>query len=76
MDTYVDAMNNVAESKGSYLSKSIVKQLPEECFSFTNEIDSDLYTRLLKITSYVASMTDSQAIKQFRQLKGIELPKH
>ena len=76
METYVGAMNNVAESKGSYLSKSIVKQLPEECFNFNNEIDSDLYTRLLKITSYVASMTDSQAIKQFRQLKGIELPKH
>ena len=76
METYVGAMNNVFEGKGSYAAKTIVKQLPEECFSFSNEIDQDVYTRLLKVTSYVASMTDSQAIRQFRQLKGIELPKH
>lgn len=76
METYVEAVNNVFEGKGSYAAKTIVKQLPEECFNFSHAIDDDLYTRLLKITSYVASMTDSQAIKQFKQLKGIELPKH
>jgi dGTPase len=76
METYVEAINNVFEGRGSYAAKTIVKQLPEECFNHDAEIDSDLYTRLLKVTSYVASMTDSQAIKQFRQLKGIELPKH
>lgn len=75
METYVKAINNVYDSKGSYSAKTIVKQLPEECFDLKGNIDEDLYTRLLKITSYVASMTDSQAIKQYRQLKGIELPK-
>jgi dGTPase len=76
METYIDAVNNVFDGSGSFAAQTIVKQLPEECFDFSSDIDADLYTRLLKITSYVASMTDSQAIKQFRQLKGIELPKH
>ena len=75
METYVGAINNVYAGNGSYSSKTIVKQLPEECFDLKGKIDEDLYTRLLKITSYVASMTDSQAIRQYRQLKGIELPK-
>lgn len=76
METYVEAINNVYEKRVKYSSKIIVKQLPEECFDHKGAIDDDLYTRLLKVTSYVASMTDSQAIKQYRQLKGIELPKH
>lgn len=76
METYVAAVNSVNENEGRFSAKTIVKQLPEECFDHKGNIDQDLYTRLLKVTSYVASMTDSQAIKQYRQLKGIELPKH
>lgn len=76
METYVEAINSVYENEGRFSAKIIVKQLPEECFDHQGNIDQDLYTRLLKVTSYVASMTDSQAIKQYRQLKGIELPKH
>lgn len=76
METYVNAINSVADGNTSFASKTILKQLPEECFDLDGKIDKELYTRLLKITSFVASMTDSQAIKLFRQFKGIELPNH
>ena len=75
MNTFVDAINEVHSGEGRYSSGLVVKQLPAECFDLNGKIDEDLYLRLVKVTSYVASMTDSQAIRLYRQLKGIELPK-
>ena len=75
LDTYIGAVCDVYEKKDKYSSKLVVDQLPAECFDLHGELEDDLYLRLLKVTSYVAAMTDSEAIRKYRQLKGIELPK-
>lgn len=36
--------------------------------------EADAYTRVLRVTDYVASMTDSYAVSLYRRLKGIALP--
>jgi dGTPase len=73
---YTEAIQSVFEGDSSYYHSKIVQQLPDECFAANRKPDEDLYLRLLKVTSYVASMTDAQAITKYRYLKGIELPKH
>jgi len=74
LETYTEAINDVYSGKSAYYATKIVQQLPKSCFNNEQKPDDDLYIRLLKITSYVASMTDAQALKKYRQLKGIELP--
>jgi len=76
LQIYTEAINAVFEGNPSYYHSKIVQQLPDECFGNNRVPDRKLYLRLLKTTSYVASMTDAQAITKYRQLKGIELPKH
>lgn len=76
LEIYTEAINAVFEGNPSYYHAKIVQQLPDECFDKNRVPDQKLYLRLLKVTSYVASMTDAQAITKYRQLKGIELPKH
>jgi len=72
--TYTEAINSGISEEDSYYHSKIVQQLPDECFNNDRTRDQNLYLRLLKVTSYVASMTDEQAIKKYRLLKGIELP--
>ena len=74
LQIYTDAINAGISGEASYYHSKIVQQLPDECFTKDRTKDEKLYLRLLKVTSYVASMTDAQAIKKYRQLKGIELP--
>jgi len=74
LQTYTEAINAGILGESSYYHSKIVQQLPDECFANNRTPDKNLYLRLLKVTSYVASMTDAQAIKKYRQLKGIELP--
>lgn len=74
LQIYTDAINSVYSGNPSYYHSKIAQQLPDECFANNRTPDENLYLRLLKVTSYVASMTDAQAIKKYRQLKGIELP--
>ena len=74
LQTYTEAINAGISEDFSYYHSKIVQQLPDECLANDRTPDKNLYLRLLKVTSYVASMTDAQAIKKYRQLKGIELP--
>ena len=36
--------------------------------------DADLYTRVLKLTDFVAGMTDHYVVRLYRELSGIRLP--
>lgn len=74
LQIYTNAINAGISGEASYYHSKILQQLPDECFANNRTPDKKLYLRLLKVTSYVASMTDAQAIKKYRQLKGIELP--
>lgn len=71
---YAAAMEDIYSGKASYYHQKIVSQFPRNCLDSDEKPHQKLYDRLLNITSYVASMTDEQAIKKYRQLKGISMP--
>jgi dGTPase len=74
LDTFISAVNELAENKVSPKNKTIIKLLPKQFLGDDGKPDNDVYTRLLKITDFVSGMTDSYAVSLFRKIKGISLP--
>lgn len=54
------------------LSKSYLMQKLLPSFQ---EHEDDTYRKILKVTDYVSSMTDSYAVSLFKKIKGISLPR-
>jgi len=48
--------------------------LPPECFEADKTIGTNPYNRTLRIVEFVAGMTDTYALRTYRQLQGVELP--
>ena len=69
LTTYTKSIQNSLE-KGlaSNYDKLIIKTLPE-----TLSCEGSTYQRLLNISNYVASLSDSQAILQYKKIKGFSL---
>jgi dGTPase len=61
------ALQLPGQVRGKHAQKllQLISPLPKE---------ADAYTRVLRVTDYVASMTDSYAVSLYRRLKGIALP--
>jgi dGTPase len=73
LESFVDAFLN--QKKAS--SKKFKNLLPEQFVKSElgeKKWESDNYCQLLKITSYVAQMTDGYAIDLYRKISGIDLP--
>ncbi|HZW37717.1 MAG TPA: deoxyguanosinetriphosphate triphosphohydrolase [Ignavibacteriaceae bacterium] len=70
LDAFISAVNEQAEGKLSHRNKNLLKLFPNR-FQLAEQ---DLYSRLLNITDFVSSMTDSFAVSLFRKIKGISLP--
>jgi dGTPase len=76
LERFIQVLDDVADhgAKASARSKMVVRLVPEQ-FIGPECIPSDnLYTRLLRLTDFVAGMTDSYAVTLYKKLTGISLP--
>lgn len=55
-------------------SNKIRQMLPSKT-PIEDQLGSDNYLNILKVTDYISGMTDSYAVSLFRKIKGIALPK-
>ena len=70
LDAYCKAADSFHHSDlYSNYAKLIIKW-EGECIDYKNK---DLYTRLLSICSYVASLSDSNALLKFKKIKGLHI---
>ncbi len=69
LKTYSNAVNNSFNNTASNYDNLIIKTLP----SSLNINDESLYMRLLSVCSYVAVLSDSNAVNIFKKLKGFQL---
>jgi dGTPase len=67
LETYTTAINNKAEGKLSNYDKLILKTLPSSITS----TEASLYQRLLNVSGYVASLSDSKALLLYKKQMGI-----
>ena len=67
LDVYTTAVNNKAANTLTNYDKLILKTLPE----IEGFLSDDLYVRLLSVSSYIASLTDSNALLLYRKISGI-----
>ncbi|KJD31760.1 dGTPase [Tamlana nanhaiensis] len=67
LTAYTHAVNNSFKNQASNYDKLILKSLPASLQ--TNQ--TSLYKRLLSVCHYVASLSDSKAILEYKKIKGI-----
>ncbi|MGB0896194.1 MAG: dGTP triphosphohydrolase [Flavobacteriaceae bacterium] len=67
LEVYTTAVNNKAEGKLSSYDELILKTLPKSITA----VNESLYKRLLHVSGYVASLSDSKALLLYRKLMGI-----
>ena len=69
LETYINAVNNCFDNSASNYDKLILKGLPK-----TIKIDQEnLYERLLNVCHYISLLSDSQAIIQYKKIKGFSI---
>ncbi|TVT58144.1 MAG: deoxyguanosinetriphosphate triphosphohydrolase [Sedimenticola thiotaurini] len=76
LERFIQVLDDIAEqgTEASAKSKMISRLIPEQ-FIGPNRIPSpNTYTRLLRLTDFVAGMTDSYAVSLYKKLTGISLP--
>lgn len=76
LDRFAQVLDDIAErgERATPKSRMTVLLVPEQ-FIGPNRIPSpELYTRLLRLTDFVAGMTDSYAVALYKKLTGISLP--
>ncbi|AXT57686.1 dNTP triphosphohydrolase [Aquimarina sp. AD1] len=69
LDRYCVATDHFMNQKASNYDKLILKAEGNN-FDYTND---DLYTRLISISNYVASLTDGNALLKFQKIKGLQV---
>ena len=62
-------MDDYHAEGGSNYNKLLLKA-EKGNFDYSNP---DIYTRLMSICSYVASLTDGNALLKFRKIKGLQV---
>ncbi|MBQ4805480.1 dNTP triphosphohydrolase [Aquimarina sp. MMG015] len=67
LDRYCTATNHFINQQASNYDKLILKAEGNN-FDYAND---DLYTRLISISNYVASLTDGNALLKFQKIKGL-----
>jgi dGTPase len=69
LDVFIEAVNHKALGAMNNYDKLVLQLLPEKM----QQLEGDLYYRLLQIASYVASLSDGIALLLYRKIKGMEL---
>ena len=68
LSAYTSAVNNCYKNTASNYDKLILKGLPKTIK--TN--DDSIYNRLLSVCNYIALLSDSKAILEYKKIKGTE----
>ena len=68
LDTFISCVNRNYEGKTNSYDKLILKLLPPTI----NLNQSSLYSRLLEICHYVASLSDRKALNVYNKITGVE----
>ncbi len=76
LEAFVTTVNDIAAHgpAASPKSRMLVHLIPEQFAGPGREPVADPYRRVLAITDFVSSMTDSYAVTLFKKLTGISLP--
>ena len=69
LNTYVSAINNSFSGKASNYDKLILKAISSKIVVH----EESLYNRLLNVCNYVASLSDSRAILDYKKIEGIDI---
>ena len=67
LDVFINAMNNTFEQKPSSYDSLIMNLLPEKY----QNLETNLYDRILPVCSFIASMSDGSAILLHKKIKGV-----
>ncbi|WP_250435460.1 deoxyguanosinetriphosphate triphosphohydrolase [Hanstruepera flava] len=70
LETYITAINNSYNNQESNYDKLILKTLPK---GIVRKANDTIYDRLLNVSNYVASLSDSRAILEYKSIEGIGL---
>ena len=68
LNTYTKALLNSVKETASHIDKLIIKTLPQ-----TFHKENTTYQILLNVSHFVASLSDSQAILQYKKINGFSL---
>lgn len=76
LERFSQVLDDIAHhgSKATPKSRMMVRLIPEQFIGSKREPAADLYSRLLRLTDFVAGMTDSYAVSTYKKLTGISLP--
>ncbi len=76
LERFIRVLDNLAEKGEHATPKSLmISQLIPEQFIGPRRTPSDnFYTRLLRLTDFIAGMTDSYAVSLYKKVTGISLP--
>jgi dGTPase len=69
LDKFITAVNNNFNNKPTSYDRLLLRILPKT-ISFK---DKNLYNRLLNVSHYIASLSDSHAILSYKKIAGIEI---
>ncbi|HTL82428.1 MAG TPA: deoxyguanosinetriphosphate triphosphohydrolase, partial [Bacteroidia bacterium] len=77
LDIFISAVNDDIDHgkelrKKRPYSDKVIRLFPKQ---FLQADKDNVYLRLLRVSEFVAGMTDTYAVSLYRRLKGIELPK-
>ncbi|MCL4141182.1 UNVERIFIED_CONTAM: hypothetical protein GTU68_003416 [Idotea baltica] len=67
LDVFINAVNNSFEQKSSSYDDLILNLLPEKY----QNLNEELYNRILIVCSFIASMSDGAAILLHKKIKGV-----
>lgn len=77
VEYFISSANDVAKDPqlASEKSKKLLQLVPDQFLGDNRQPDSDLYSRILKITDFVSGMTDSYSVSLYKKISGISLPR-
>lgn len=76
LELFAGAMEEVAAAaRPSQRARTLLKLLPAQFVGPDHRPDPDPYERILRITDFVAGMTDGYAVGLYRKVSGIALPR-
>jgi dGTPase len=76
LERFVETVDDLAEHGAGAMPRSrmMSRLIPEQFVGPGLVPDPDLYTRLLRLTDFMAGMTDSYAVALYKKITGIALP--
>ncbi len=76
LERFIKVLDDIAQNadKATPKSRMTLYLIPEQFIGPERTPSEDTYTRLLKLTDFVAGMTDSYAVSLYKKMTGISLP--